>query len=67
LFGLWHGANPLMKDVSYERAWEDFLVSSTQRLMQALGAFCFLSKKKGIKSFEQYIEPGERRLREVMG
>jgi len=65
LFGLWHGANPLLKNVSYEKAWEDFLIASAQRLMQALGAFCFLSKKKGIKSFEQYIEPGAKRLGEV--
>ncbi|MCL2101602.1 MAG: phosphotransferase [Fibromonadales bacterium] len=62
LFTLWHCANPLLKNVSFENAWEDFLIASTQRLMQALGAYCFLSKNKGIKSFEQYIEPGARRV-----
>jgi len=41
------------------------LVASMQRIMQALGAYCFLSKKKGIKSFEQYIEPGAKRLEEI--
>jgi N-acetylmuramate 1-kinase len=66
LFTLWLNANPLLKNVSFEQAWEDFLVASTQRIMQALGAYCFLSKKKGIKSFEQYIEPGARRLGEVL-
>jgi aminoglycoside/choline kinase family phosphotransferase len=66
LFALWFNANTLLKNISYEQAWEDFLVASTQRLMQALGAYCFLSKKKGIKSFEQYIEPGAKRLREVL-
>jgi len=66
LFELWFDANPLLKGVSFEQAWEDFLVASTQRIMQALGAYCFLSKKKGIKSFEQYIEPGARRLGEVL-
>ncbi|MDR1811714.1 MAG: hypothetical protein LBQ87_02715, partial [Candidatus Fibromonas sp.] len=47
-------------------AWENFLTASLQRIMQALGAYCFLSGKKGIASFEQYIEPGARRLREVV-
>ncbi|MDR3000584.1 MAG: phosphotransferase [Fibromonadaceae bacterium] len=62
LFTLWHSANPLLADVPFETAWEDFLVASTQRLMQALGAYCFLSKKKGLKAFEQYIAPGEQRV-----
>jgi len=66
LFTLWLNANPLLKSVSFEQSWEDFLIASTQRLMQALGAYCFLSKKKGIKSFEQYIEPGAKRLEEVI-
>ncbi|MDR2581409.1 MAG: phosphotransferase [Fibromonadaceae bacterium] len=65
LFRLWHSANPLLKHISLERAWEDFLIASAQRIMQALGAYCFLSKKKGIKSFEQYIEPGAKRLGEI--
>jgi N-acetylmuramate 1-kinase len=65
LFTLWLNANPLLKGVSFEQAWEDFIIASAQRLMQALGAYCFLSKKKGIKSFEQYIEPGARRLAEI--
>ena len=62
LFTLWFNANPLLKGISFETAWEDFLVASLQRIMQALGAYCFLSKKKGIKSFDQYIEPGAKRL-----
>ena len=66
LFTLWHSANPLLKNVSFSDAWENFLIASMQRLMQALGAYCFLSKKKGIKSFEQYIEPGAKRLSEVL-
>jgi len=65
LFTLWLNANPLLKGISFEVAWEDFLVASLQRIMQALGAYCFLSKKKGIKSFEQYIEPGAKRLEEI--
>jgi aminoglycoside/choline kinase family phosphotransferase/choline kinase len=66
LFKLWHSANPLLKNIPYEMAWENFLIASAQRLMQALGAYCFLSKKKGIKSFEKYIEPGAKRLNEVL-
>jgi len=65
LFTLWHSANPLIKDTPYETAWEDFLIASMQRIMQALGAFCFLSKKKGIEAFAQYIEPGAKRLDEI--
>ena len=67
LFTLWHSANPLLKNTSFENAWENFLIASLQRIMQALGAYCFLSRKKGIKSFEQYIEPGAKRLKEISG
>ena len=45
-----------------EDAWESFVHASLQRVMQALGAYCFLSKVKGIKKFEQYIEPGKKQL-----
>jgi len=65
LFTLWFSANPRLKNIPFDSAWEDFLVASLQRIMQALGAYCFLSKKKGIKSFEQYIEPGAKRLEEI--
>jgi len=65
LFTLWHSANPLLKNISLEEAWENFIIASLQRIMQALGAYCFLSEKKGIKSFEKYIEPGAKRLEEI--
>jgi hypothetical protein len=65
LFALWHSANPLLKNTPYETAWENFLIASMQRIMQALGAYCFLSKKKGIESFAKYIEPGAKRLDEI--
>lgn len=65
LFALWHSANPLLKNISFETAWEDFLAASQQRIMQAIGAYCFLSKKKGLKDFERYIEPGVQRLEEI--
>jgi aminoglycoside/choline kinase family phosphotransferase len=65
LFTLWHSANQLLKNTPFETAWENFLIASMQRIMQALGAYCFLSKKKGIESFAQYIEPGAKRLEEI--
>jgi aminoglycoside/choline kinase family phosphotransferase len=40
-----------------------FVHAGLQRIMQALGAFCFLSRVKGIESFASHIEPGEKRLR----
>jgi len=48
-----------------EEAWTLFLQASLQRLMQALGAFCFLSTEKKIASFEKHIEPGKKRLLRV--
>jgi aminoglycoside/choline kinase family phosphotransferase len=58
LFAYWQGKTP-------GATWRGFLAASLQRLMQALGAYCFLSQTKKIQSFEQYIEPGEARLKEV--
>ena len=49
-----------------DEAWTLFLQASLQRLMQAMGAFCFLSMEKKIASFEQYIEPGKKRLLRVL-
>ena len=46
-------------------AWDGFVHASLQRLMQALGAYCYLSKVKKIEKFEQYIEPGKAKLREL--
>jgi aminoglycoside/choline kinase family phosphotransferase len=40
-----------------------FLEAGLQRVMQALGAYCFLSKTKGIASFAEHIPAGEARLR----
>lgn len=49
-----------------EEAWMLFLQASLQRLMQALGAFCFLSSEKKIESFKAHIEPGKKRLLQVL-
>lgn len=66
LFGLWHRANPLLAMVSAEEAWQGFLAASLQRLMQAMGAYCFLSRVKGIAEFAGHIAPGRVRLQEVL-
>ena len=41
--------------------------ASLQRTMQALGAFAFLSMRKGKKDFEAYIPAGIANLRETLG
>ena len=62
-FEYWRFQYKGAKIYTKEDAWESFVHASLQRLMQALGAFCFLSKVKGIQKFEQYIEPGKKQLR----
>lgn len=49
-----------------EKAAEMFLEASLQRLMQACGAYCFLSEKKGIASFKKYLKPGLERIKLVL-
>ena len=62
-FEYWRFQYKGAKIYTKEDAWESFVHASLQRLMQAMGAFCFLSKVKGIQKFEQYIEPGKKQLR----
>jgi aminoglycoside/choline kinase family phosphotransferase len=45
--------------VAFRRA---FLEAGLQRVMQALGAYCFLSRVKGISAFAEHIPAGEMRL-----
>ncbi len=65
-FEYWRMQNKRVQAYSKEDAWESFIHASLQRLMQALGAYCFLSRVKGIKKFEQYIEPGKRQLKVLL-
>ncbi|NLO23239.1 MAG: phosphotransferase [Fibrobacter sp.] len=51
---------------SKEESWRSFLEASLQRLMQALGAYCFLTNVKGKTQFETYIKVGEKRLLELL-
>ena len=64
-FEYWRVSYRETKTYTKEDAWEAFIHASLQRVMQAMGAYCFLSKVKGIQKFEQYIEPGKRQLRVV--
>jgi aminoglycoside/choline kinase family phosphotransferase len=54
--------NPL----PYEEMLRQFLLAAAQRVMQALGAYCFLSRVKGLPQFKEYIDPGEKRLRWIL-
>jgi hypothetical protein len=62
-FEYWRISYRETKTYTKDDAWEAFIHASLQRVMQAMGAYCFLSKVKGIQKFEQYIEPGKRQLR----
>lgn len=47
----------------FETMRQSFYLAGFQRIMQALGAFCFLSRVKQISGFAAHIMPGEARLR----
>ncbi|PWJ70021.1 MULTISPECIES: aminoglycoside phosphotransferase family protein [unclassified Fibrobacter] len=66
-FEYWRTMFRETKIYTKEDAWEAFIHASLQRVMQAMGAYCFLSKVKGIQKFEQYIEPGKAQLRVLFG
>jgi len=51
-----------LNTLPYEEMFHQFLLAASQRVMQALGAYCFLSRVKGLTQFKAYIDPGERRL-----
>lgn len=62
-FEYWRTMFRETKTYTKEDAWEAFIHASLQRVMQAMGAYCFLSKVKKIEKFEKYIEPGKAQLR----
>lgn len=55
LFRRWLELRP---SPSAEQAWENLLDASLQRVMQALGAYGFLSRRKGLPWFSQFLVPG---------
>ena len=50
-------------EIPFADFWRGFLQAGLQRVMQALGAYCFLSRVKGIASFAEHIPNGEVRLK----
>lgn len=49
-----------------DESWTQLLYAATQRLMQALGAYGFLSRKKGLVQFSAYTYPARDKLRQVL-
>ncbi len=66
-FEYWRSMYRGVKTYTQDDAWEAFVHASLQRVMQAMGAYCFLSKVKKIEKFEKYIEPGKAQLRVLFG
>lgn len=53
-------------DIPFENFKKEFIEASLQRLMQACGAYCFLSDTKGKTEFKQHLKPGLRVLKTVL-
>lgn len=51
---------------SREQAWEQILDAALQRVMQALGAYGFLSRRKGLPWFSRFLVPGVGILSETL-
>ncbi|HAO98808.1 MAG TPA: hypothetical protein DCQ83_02050 [Fibrobacteres bacterium] len=60
LLRYFHSKSPAAPDFQAFRI--EFLLAGLQRVMQALGAYCFLSRVKGIAPFASHIPAGETRL-----
>jgi len=63
LFQKWMELVPVS---SAEQAWRDLLDAALQRVMQALGAYGFLSRRKGLPWFGQFLVPGLSILAETL-
>jgi aminoglycoside/choline kinase family phosphotransferase/molybdopterin-guanine dinucleotide biosynthesis protein A len=59
----WNQFCSLKKIEAGSTQWRQFLQASLQRVMQANGAYAFLTHVKGVESFRQWIEPGWLRLK----
>jgi aminoglycoside/choline kinase family phosphotransferase len=60
LFQYYHSKS--LAQLEMEEAYKHFFLAGTQRIMQALGAFSFLSRIKELDYFSQFIRPAEIRL-----
>lgn len=65
-FEFWRTQYRECSNFSKEESWVSFLEAALQRIMQALGAYGFLSKEKGLTSFEKFINPAKARLIEIL-
>jgi len=54
------------KGLSYDEFYHFYLLTSMQRLMQALGAYAFLSLKKNKKWFKKFVKPGLKNLKKIL-
>ena len=54
------------KNLSYDEFYNFYLLTSMQRLMQALGAYSFLSLKKNKKWFKKFVKPGLKNLKRIL-
>ncbi len=63
---LFHRWLALVPSPSPEIAWNDLLDAALQRVMQALGAYGFLSRHKGLPWFGQFLVPGLSILSETL-
>jgi len=66
LFDYYLQENSLLASEDPQSAWEKFLFASLQRLMQACGAYSYLSRVKGKPNFGMWLSPGLRQLRTVL-
>ncbi len=54
------------KGLSYDEFYNFYLLTSMQRLMQALGAYSFLSLRKNKKWFKKFVRPGLKNLKSIL-
>ena len=64
LFKYYHSKS--LSHLTLNDAFEHFLLAGAQRIMQALGAYCFLFQTKKLSYFKQYIPSGEKRLNWIL-
>ena len=57
---------PMVGAPSADQAWEQVLDAALQRVMQALGAYGFLSRHKGLAWFSHFLLPGLAVLAETI-
>jgi len=56
----------LVPATSADQAWEQLLDAAMQRVMQALGAYGFLSRRKNLPWFSKFLAPGLTILSETL-